>query len=96
MTQAGIRPETARVRPGDPELIKVTGARRPSGTAVVVADLTPAAPAAAPGTAATRRRRPRRPAAAPGAGFGVGQTRGKSASSAGRGGAAGRRARRDS
>ncbi|WP_443066251.1 DEAD/DEAH box helicase [Streptomyces sp. NBC_01262] len=96
MTQAGIRPETARVRPGDPELIKVTGARRPSGTAVVVADLTPAAPAAAPGTAATRRRRPRRPASpGTGNGFGVGQTRGKSASTAGRGGAAGRRARRD-
>jgi superfamily II DNA/RNA helicase len=89
MTAAGIRPETARVRPGDPDLVKVTGARRPSGTAVTITETTPAPAPAAPGSS-TRRRRPRRPA---GPGTPIGQTRGKSASSAGRGGAVGRRAR---
>jgi superfamily II DNA/RNA helicase len=98
MAAAGIRPHTARVRPGDPELIRVTGARKPSGSAVAVAGTEPAA-GTAPTAAAGRRRRPRRtPAeagtgAVTGFGAGVGRTRGKSASPAGRGGAVGRRAR---
>jgi superfamily II DNA/RNA helicase len=99
MAAAGIRPYTARVRPGDPELIRVTGARKPSGAAIAITETEPAAPATAP--AASRRRRSRRtPAdgatgAGAGAGFGggIGRTRGKSASTAGRGGAVGRRAR---
>ncbi|GLZ31214.1 hypothetical protein Lesp02_34020 [Lentzea sp. NBRC 105346] len=33
--RAGIRPETAKVRPGDEELIRITGARLPSGEPVV-------------------------------------------------------------
>jgi superfamily II DNA/RNA helicase len=43
MTAAGITPHTARVRPGDAELTRVTGAREPSGIPVAVE-----APAAAP------------------------------------------------
>ncbi|MFC5767600.1 DEAD/DEAH box helicase, partial [Actinacidiphila bryophytorum] len=54
MAQAGIRPATARVRPGDPDLVRITGARKPSGTPVALpAAPAPAAPAAKP---AARRR----------------------------------------
>ncbi|WP_377272168.1 DEAD/DEAH box helicase [Peterkaempfera sp. SMS 1(5)a] len=75
MTAAGIRPHTARVRPGDAELARITGARTPSGVPVTVAVPVPA-PAApsqsrarkaarpdgdVPG-AARRRRSPRRTA----------------------------------
>ncbi|MBQ0987184.1 DEAD/DEAH box helicase [Streptomyces sp. F63] len=46
MTEARISPGTARVRPGDPELVRITGARPPSGRAVVIqAPAQPAAPA---------------------------------------------------
>jgi superfamily II DNA/RNA helicase len=43
MVTAGIAPETVNVRPGDAELVRITGARTPSGVPVVVAQ-----PAAAP------------------------------------------------
>ncbi|MEU7414605.1 DEAD/DEAH box helicase [Streptomyces sp. NPDC042638] len=36
MTDAGITPSTARVRPGDPELQRITGARTPSGVPVTI------------------------------------------------------------
>jgi superfamily II DNA/RNA helicase len=36
MTDAGISPSTARVRPGDPELQRITGARTPSGVPVTI------------------------------------------------------------
>lgn len=36
MRQAKITPDTSRVRPGDAELTRVTGARTPSGTPVVI------------------------------------------------------------
>ncbi|MFG2226469.1 DEAD/DEAH box helicase [Streptomyces sp. NPDC048644] len=63
MRQAKITPDTAKVRPGDADLIRITGARTPSGEPVVLT-----APAAAPsagsrpggGGAAGGRRRPRR------------------------------------
>lgn len=49
MAKAGIRPRSADVRPGDPELSRITGAREPSRPA--------------PDTAATANRRPARKAA---------------------------------
>ncbi|MEE4540736.1 DEAD/DEAH box helicase [Streptomyces sp. V4-01] len=61
MAAAGIRPQTARVRPGDPDLIRITGARRPTGTPValpVPEQPAPAAQAAAKtGGGRSRRRR---------------------------------------
>ncbi|MYW45933.1 ATP-dependent helicase, partial [Streptomyces sp. SID486] len=36
MTDAGITPSTARVRPGDTELQRITGARTPSGVPVTI------------------------------------------------------------
>ncbi|MFG3576521.1 DEAD/DEAH box helicase [Micromonospora chersina] len=56
MTVAGITPHTARVRPGDEELTRVTGARQPTGVPVT---LTP--PPAPHPTAASRPSRSRRP-----------------------------------
>ncbi|WBC17861.1 DEAD/DEAH box helicase [Micromonospora sp. WMMA1998] len=56
MSTAGINPQTTRVRAGDAELGRLTGAREPSGVPVTI---TP--PAAAHPAPATRpRRRPRR------------------------------------
>ncbi len=61
MSTAGITPSSARVRPGDEELVRVTGARIPSGVPVTVAaPPAPAAPRAAHRTSG-RPRRPRRP-----------------------------------
>jgi superfamily II DNA/RNA helicase len=49
MSTAGIRPTTTKVRPGDAELARITGARTPSGVAVTIAPpVTEAAPAAEP------------------------------------------------
>ncbi|MEV4542906.1 DEAD/DEAH box helicase [Micromonospora echinaurantiaca] len=74
MAAAGIRPHSAQVRPGDPTLVRATGAREPSGVPVTIA--APPAPAprtragdgtGAPGRtphrASGRPRRPRRPRA---------------------------------
>ncbi|MEU8072092.1 DEAD/DEAH box helicase [Micromonospora sp. NPDC049151] len=56
MSTAGINPKTTRVRAGDSELSRLTGAREPSGVPVTIT-----APAAAHPAQATRpRRRPRR------------------------------------
>ena len=41
MAAAGIKPSSARIRPGDAELVRVTGARTPSGSPVVVAEIPP-------------------------------------------------------
>jgi superfamily II DNA/RNA helicase len=105
MTQAGIRPATARVRPGDPDLVRITGARKPSGTPVAM----PVAEAAATqpvrrASAPSRRTRGAnagagRTGAGAGAartGAGAGAVRTGAGAAAGRGGAAGRRARGDS
>ncbi|MFF0410178.1 DEAD/DEAH box helicase [Kitasatospora sp. NPDC004745] len=46
MTVAGIRPTVTKVRPGDADLAKITGARTPSGVAVTLAVPVVAAPAA--------------------------------------------------
>ncbi|MDH6116048.1 DEAD/DEAH box helicase [Kitasatospora sp. GAS204B] len=55
MAAAAIRPVTTKVRPGDAELARITGARTPSGVAVTVALPAAAEPAAA-GTGAAKRR----------------------------------------
>ncbi|GAA3018908.1 hypothetical protein GCM10020229_32660 [Kitasatospora albolonga] len=62
MTTAGIRPTITKVRPGDAELAKITGARTPSGVAVTLAPPVVAAPAADPNAAPAqpRRRAPKR------------------------------------
>ncbi|MFH8382603.1 DEAD/DEAH box helicase [Kitasatospora sp. NPDC018058] len=65
MTVAGIRPTVTKVRPGDADLARITGARTPSGVpvplavpaAAAVADKS-AAEKPADGKAATPRRRP--------------------------------------
>ncbi|MEU2700854.1 DEAD/DEAH box helicase [Micromonospora aurantiaca (nom. illeg.)] len=56
MTTAGINPKTTRVRAGDSELSRLTGAREPSGVPVTIT--APAVAHPAPGT--RPRRRPRR------------------------------------
>ncbi|TQF05922.1 DEAD/DEAH box helicase [Kitasatospora acidiphila] len=63
MTVAGIRPTTTKVRPGDAELARITGARTPSGVAVTIAPaVAPEAAASAPkaggsaGNSGNRRR----------------------------------------
>ncbi|UFR03636.1 DEAD/DEAH box helicase [Streptomyces sp. Go40/10] len=63
MADAGITPSTARVRPGEAELHRITGARTPSGEPVTIA-----APADGPreGGGSTGRRRRGRPTAARG------------------------------
>ncbi|MFD7449482.1 DEAD/DEAH box helicase [Kitasatospora sp. NPDC059827] len=66
MTVAGIRPTVTKIRPGDAELSRITGARTPSGVAValvVPAAAQPAAPAASAdgkgaGKSGNQRRRP--------------------------------------
>lgn len=55
MTTAGIRPTTTKVRPGDAELARITGARTPSGVAVTLAVPISQAPAVST-TSAPRRR----------------------------------------
>ncbi|WP_083975669.1 DEAD/DEAH box helicase [Kitasatospora mediocidica] len=56
MSTAGIRPVTTKVRPGDAELSRITGARTPSGVAVTLAVVAAPAPAAS-----TANRRPAGP-----------------------------------
>ncbi|MFG3122630.1 DEAD/DEAH box helicase [Streptomyces sp. NPDC048201] len=46
MSAAGIRPKTARVTSSAPELVTITGAREPSGVAVVIAAPEPTPPKA--------------------------------------------------
>ncbi|MFF4890117.1 DEAD/DEAH box helicase [Micromonospora chersina] len=58
MTVAGITPHTARVRAGDEELARVTGARQPTGVPVTLTP--PPAPHAAAASRPARSRRPRR------------------------------------
>ncbi|MDM4720651.1 DEAD/DEAH box helicase [Micromonospora sp. WMMA1363] len=53
MATAGIRPQATRVRPGDPELVRVTGAREPSGVPVTIAP-PPTAQASRPSGAGSR------------------------------------------
>ncbi|MFI9050882.1 DEAD/DEAH box helicase [Streptomyces sp. NPDC053427] len=66
VSDAGIRPRTARVKSSDAELVTVTGAREPSGVAVTVEVTQPATPSASrpnrktgtePGRRSGRRRR---------------------------------------
>lgn len=66
MSDAGIRPRTARIMSSDPELATITGAREPSGVAVTIEVPQPATPTASradrkngtePGRRSGRRRR---------------------------------------
>jgi superfamily II DNA/RNA helicase len=57
MTTAGIRPTTTKVRPGDAELARITGARTPTNVAVTLA------PVVTTGTAPAAPAQPRRRAA---------------------------------
>ncbi|WP_435851307.1 DEAD/DEAH box helicase [Streptomyces thermolilacinus] len=60
MHHAGIRPRTTAVRSGDAELIRITGARTPSGIPVVIAPPTPPAQASGrPGSSSSSSRRRR-------------------------------------
>ncbi|MEU0676084.1 DEAD/DEAH box helicase [Streptomyces sp. NPDC006172] len=56
MSDAGIRPRTARVTSSDTELATLTGAREPSGVAVIIEVPQPATPAASRPKPARRRR----------------------------------------
>ncbi|MFJ9947381.1 DEAD/DEAH box helicase [Kitasatospora sp. NPDC091207] len=58
MTVAGIRPTTTKIRPGDAELTRITGARTPSGVPVAAVVPAPAAAPAAEAKAGAPRRRP--------------------------------------
>ncbi|QTD99818.1 DEAD/DEAH box helicase [Streptomyces cyanogenus] len=82
MTDAGIAANAARVRPGEPELQRITGARTPSGVPVVLT-----APAEdrreGKGSSAGRRRR-----GGAGRGRSAGTGRGEGGQGAGRGGEA--------
>ncbi|MYZ19592.1 MULTISPECIES: DEAD/DEAH box helicase [unclassified Streptomyces] len=75
MTDAEIRPNTARVTSSDEELVRITGAREPSGVPVVIEVPQPQQQPAARG-GAQRRRRPRGAGGtAAGQGQGQGQRR---------------------
>ncbi|WP_329563216.1 DEAD/DEAH box helicase [Kitasatospora sp. NBC_01266] len=56
MAAAAIRPVTTKVRPGDAELARITGARTPSGVAVTLAPPVTAEQAAPAGTSTSKRR----------------------------------------
>ena len=56
MATAGITPQTARVRSGDAELTRITGARAPSGIPIT----TPAPATKGPRNSGTARNRPAR------------------------------------
>ena len=55
LASAGIHVECTPVRPGHPELVRVTGARTPSGVAIAIADVAPASSGHSPAS----RTRPR-------------------------------------
>lgn len=95
MSDAGIRPRTARITSSDVELATITGAREPSGVPVIIEVPVPPAPAASrggrkpgsePGKRPARRRNGDRAGAATGAANGTG---GRNAERRGAGAAAG-------
>ncbi|MER8005136.1 DEAD/DEAH box helicase [Streptomyces sp. NPDC094149] len=61
MTDAGITPSTTRVRPGEAELQRITGARTPSGVPVTVTAPPPAGRSEGTGAGSGGRRRRGRP-----------------------------------
>ncbi|MFF3465306.1 DEAD/DEAH box helicase [Streptomyces sp. NPDC001984] len=98
MSDAGIRPRTARITSSDVELATITGAREPSGVPVIIEVPVPPAPAASrggrkpgsePGKRPARRRNGDRAGAATGAANGTGgrnaERRGAGAAAAGGG-----------
>ncbi|MEV6108065.1 DEAD/DEAH box helicase [Streptomyces sp. NPDC051940] len=101
MSDAGIRPRTARITSSDPQLAEITGAREPSGVPVTIEVPQQAAQPAArkarpdrktgtePGRRPARRRRSGGGANGGGTGAGTAAGAGKSARGAGAGTAAG-------
>ncbi|MGA4837461.1 DEAD/DEAH box helicase [Streptomyces sp. G45] len=78
MSDAGIRPRTARVTSSDAELAAITGAREPSGVAVTIEVPQPPAPPKAPRTdQKPSRRSGRRRGKGGGSGAAAGQAAGK-------------------
>ncbi|MFC9532497.1 DEAD/DEAH box helicase [Streptomyces sp. NPDC056975] len=67
MRDAGIRPQTTQVKSTDEELVRITGAREPSGVPAVIEVPEPTAPAA------SGARKPRRSRGGSGRGQGAGQ-----------------------
>jgi len=67
MATAGIKPESLRVRAGDTELVRVTGAKEPSGVPVTIAAPPVLAAAARPAGGSARSGRSRRPRRRPSA-----------------------------
>ncbi|MHC5902624.1 DEAD/DEAH box helicase [Streptomyces sp. S6] len=85
MSDAGIRPRTSRVSSTDTELSTITGAREPSGVAVVIEVPQPAAPQGGAGSGSgSRGGRRRRGGGGAGAGSGASRT-GSSAGAAPKG-----------
>jgi superfamily II DNA/RNA helicase len=58
MVALGITPASARVRPGDEELVRITGARVPSGIPVVIPEPVVERPRRSPSAGGSRRSRP--------------------------------------
>ncbi|WP_030794467.1 DEAD/DEAH box helicase [Streptomyces sp. NRRL S-920] len=91
MSDAEIQPRTVRVSSSDEELVRITGAREPSGVPVVIETPQPQQPAQA---SSQRRRRPRGGGGASSGASGQGQQRraprggGRSGSGSGSGGGA--------
>ncbi|WP_055701107.1 DEAD/DEAH box helicase [Streptomyces silaceus] len=72
MSDAEIRPHTARIASSDEELVRITGAREPSGVPVVIETPQAAAPSA---SSSARRRRPRGGGGGGASGAGAGRSR---------------------
>ncbi|MEV0095593.1 DEAD/DEAH box helicase [Streptomyces sp. NPDC050738] len=83
MSDAGITPQTARVKSTDEELARITGAQEPSGVAVIVEVPQPTQPQG------QRRSRPSRPSRAGGAAGGAAAAQGSRGSRGRRGGQGG-------
>ncbi|WP_445282745.1 DEAD/DEAH box helicase [Streptomyces sp. DSM 118148] len=85
MSDAGIRPRTARVKSSDAELVTITGAREPSGVPVTIEVPQPVAPAASRPEQKTGAGRGGRSGRRRRSGGGTGAATGSTATTGGRG-----------
>ncbi|WP_031510806.1 DEAD/DEAH box helicase [Streptomyces megasporus] len=88
VTAAGVSPRVTAVRPGDPELARITGAKAPSGFPVTLAEPSgerPRRDASADSRAGRRGRRGRRTASASSSGRAAGGGRGRNPAGTSRG-----------
>ncbi|MGW4435483.1 DEAD/DEAH box helicase [Streptomyces sp. NPDC004596] len=85
MSDAGIRPRTARVKSSDAELVTITGAREPSGVPVTIEVPQPVAPAASRPEQKTGAGRGGRSGRRRRSGGGTGAATGSAATTGGRG-----------